>query len=395
MNLKLILVLSISHVFIDLTGMAIPAMLPFLKKALALTYTQVGVVIMVSNLTSSIIQPCFGYLSDRITMKWLLPVSVLLTYAGFSSLGLAPTYPLLLLLVIINGMGVACYHPESFKMMHYFTGSKKATGMSFFQVGGNLGLALGPLLLTYAIEIADLPGTLLFLVLGGFLLALILVYYKELTLPVKSTKNDAPVAGRTESSAESRSDWGSVLLLLFAVTMRSCAHTGLVTYIPFYYINTLQGDAITAARLVFAFLFGGVAGTVLGGIIADRIGYKHFFCLSMLLTVPLLFLFIYSTGIWVFVSIFLVGLVLLSSSSVTIVMGQMMLQNRLGMASGLMLGFVIGVGGIGTGLLGPVADKWGINAVINLMPLMPLIGLVPALILKDPSKQIMKPQQAR
>src|SRR5512139_2068757 len=101
MNLKLILVLSISHVFIDLTGMAIPAVLPFLKNTLALTYTQVGAVIMVSNLTSSIIQPGFGYLSDRIEMKWLLPVSVLLTYVGFSFIGLAPTYPFLLVLVIV------------------------------------------------------------------------------------------------------------------------------------------------------------------------------------------------------------------------------------------------------------------------------------------------------
>jgi MFS transporter, FSR family, fosmidomycin resistance protein len=395
MNLKLILVLSISHVFIDLTGMAIPAMLPFLKNTLALTYTQVGAVIMVSNLTSSIIQPGFGYLSDRIEMKWLLPVAVILTYVGFSFMGIAPSYRLLLVLVIVNGMGIACYHPESFKLMHYFTGSRKATGMSFFQVGGNLGLALGPLLLTYAVEIADLSGTLLFLILGGLLLSLILVYYKELTLPVASKKSGAPVAGKVESPAENKSDWGSVLLLLFAVTMRSCAHTGLVTYIPFYYINTLQGDTITAARLVFAFLFGGVAGTVLGGIAADRIGYKYLFCLSMLITIPLLFLFMHVTGIWVFVIIFLAGFTLISSFSVTVVMGQMMLKNRLGMASGLMLGFVIGVGGVGAGMLGMVADRWGINAVLNLLALLPAIGLVPALLLSDPSKAAPKPAPAR
>src|SRR5512139_161687 len=141
-------------------------------------------------------------------------------------MGIAPSYPFLLVLVIINGMGIACYHPESFKLMHYFTGTKKATGMSFFQVGGNLGLALGPLLLTYAVEIADLPGTLLFLILGGLLLSLILVYYPQLTLPVAGEKGAAPVAGKAGALAEEKSDWGSVLLLLFAVTMRSCAHTG-------------------------------------------------------------------------------------------------------------------------------------------------------------------------
>ena len=384
MNLKMILILSLSHLFIDLTGAALPAMMPFLKDALQLTYTAVGIVIMVSNLTSSIIQPCFGYLSDKIEIKWLLPVSVILTYAGFSSVGLAPSFIVLLILVIINGMGVAAYHPESTKIMHYFTGSRKATGMSFFQVGGNLGLALGPLLITYAIKFANLSGTLLFLIGGLLILGILLLFLKELTLPIKIETSDLQTQQVDSSPRGGESGWASMGLLIFAVAMRSWVHMGLITFVPFYYINILKGDAITGGRLVFVFLMGGVVGTMIGAIIADKIGHKYYFCLSMILAVPLLFLFLQVKGIWVFFILFLIGLVLISSFSVTIVMGQTILRNQLGMASGLMMGFVIGVGGLGAGLLGLIADAWGILTVVKLIAFMPAIGFIPILMISYP-----------
>jgi FSR family fosmidomycin resistance protein-like MFS transporter len=384
MNLKIILILSLTHLFIDLTGSALPAMMPFLKDALQLTYTGVGIVIMVSNLTSSIIQPCFGYLSDKIEIKYLLPVSVILTYAGFSSVGLAPSFIVLLILVIINGMGVAVYHPEGTKIMHYFTGSRKATGMSFFQVGGNLGLALGPLLITYAIKFANLSGTLLFLIVGLPILGILLLFLKELTPPIKVETSDLRTQGVDSSPGGGESGWASMGLLIFAVAMRSCAHMGLITFVPFYYINVLKGDAITGGRLVFVFLMGGVVGTMIGAIIADKIGHKYYFCLSMIFAIPLLFLFLQVKGIWVFFILFLTGLVLISSFSVTIVMGQTILRNRLGMASGLMMGFVIGVGGLGAGLLGIVADTWGIFTVVKLIAFMPAIGFIPILMISYP-----------
>jgi FSR family fosmidomycin resistance protein-like MFS transporter len=385
MNLKIILVLSLSHLFIDLTGSALPAMMPFLKDALQLSYTAVGVVIMASNLTSSVIQPCFGYVSDKIEIKWLLPVSVILTYAGFSAVGLAPSFVVLLVLVIINGMGVAAYHPEGTKIMHYFTGSRKATGMSFFQVGGNLGLALGPLLIMYAIKLSNLSGTLLFLTVGVPILGILLLFLKELTLPIKLETSDLRTQGGDSLPRSGKSGWVSMGLLILAVTLRSWAHMGLITFVPFYYINVLKGDAITAGRLVFIFLMGGVAGTMIGGIIADKIGHKYFFCLSMILAVPLLFLFLHVNGIWVFFLLFLIGLVLISSFSVTIVMGQTILRNRLGMASGLMMGFVIGMGGVGAGFLGIVADSWGILTVVKLICFMPAIGFIPILMISYPS----------
>ncbi len=381
MNLKLILILSLSHLVTDLTGSALPAMMPFLKNTLQLSYTAVGAVIMVSNMTSSIIQPLFGYLSDKMEMKWLLPISVILTYLGFSLLGLSSSFVVLLIFVMINGLGIAVYHPEGTKIMHYFTGSRMATGMSFFQVGGNLGMALGPLFITYAIAFADLSGTLFYLVLGIPMLTLLLLFSKELSLPAKGDKADLREKKGGSTPVGENRGWGSMALLIFAVSMRSWAHMGLITFVPFYYIHFLKGDAITAGRLVFVFLMGGAVGTLVGAAIADKIGHKYYFCLSMILSVPLLFLFLQVGGIWVFIILFLVGLLLISSFSVTIVMGQMILRNRLGMASGLTTGFVIGMGGVGAGLLGIVADSWGVMTVLNLVVYMPAVGFIPALLI--------------
>ena len=381
MNLKIILILSLSHLFTDLTGTALPAMMPFLKDTLQLSYTAVGTVIMVSNMTSSIIQPFFGYLSDKMEMKWLLPVSIILTCVGFSFVGLAPSLVVLLILVTVNGLGIAVYHPEGTKIMHYFTGSRMATGMSFFQVGGNLGLALGPLLITYAIALADLSGTLFYFILGVPMLGVLLLFSKELTLPVRNGQSDLRERRGGSAPVVENKGWGSMSLLVFAVSMRSWAHMGLITFVPFYYIHVLQGDALTAGRLVFVFLMGGVAGTLIGAAIADKIGHKFYFCLSMILSVPMLFLFLQVGGLWVFIVLFLVGFLLISSFSVTIVMGQMILKNRLGMASGLTMGFVIGMGGVGAGLFGIVADSWGVMTVLKLIAYMPAIGCIPALLI--------------
>jgi FSR family fosmidomycin resistance protein-like MFS transporter len=387
MNLKIILILSLSHLITDLTGSALPAMMPFVKNTLQLSYTAVGAVIMVSNMTSSIIQPLFGYLSDKMELKWFLPASLLLTCVGFSFLGLAPSFVVLLILVTVHGVGIALYHPEGSKIMHYFSGSRMATGMSFFQVGGNFGMALGPLFITYAIAWASLSGTLFYFILGIPMLGVLLLFLKELTLSVKGEKDD--LRDKTGGSALEfkNKGWGAMALLVFAVSMRSWAHMGLITFVPFYYIHVLNGDAITAGRLVFVFLMGGAVGTLIGAPIADKIGHKYFFCLSMILSVPLLFLFLQVGGAWVFIILFLVGFLLISSFSVTIVMGQMILKNRLGMASGLTMGFVIGMGGIGAGLLGIVADSWGVMTVLKLIVYMPAVGFVPALMIPYGSKK--------
>lgn len=391
MNLKLITVLSVSHFFIDMTGTGLAAILPFLKDSLTLNYTQIGAIMMVSNVTSSIIQPGLGYFSDRMHVGWLLPVSIVLTYGGFSLFGLAPTYLLLLVFVGFHGMGVATYHPESFKMAHFLTGNRAATGMSVFQAGGNFGLAFGPLFVTAAMQIAGLKGTLLFLVAGAAILCMVLIFFHELVLPLKTGKQEKGEAHSSSVSVPAAKAWLSMALLVTSVAFRSTAQMGLITFIPFYYIGVLGGDAVNAGRLVFAFMMGGSIGTLVGGIAADRIGHKRFVSLSLACSIPLLFLVLHVSTMWIFFVLFLAGFVLISSFSVTVVMGQTLLRDRLGMASGLMLGFVIGIGGIGAGALGLVADAWGIPAVLRLVVIFPAAALILLLLVSYPKKAFTLP----
>lgn len=383
MNLTLIAVLSIAHILIDMTGSALSAIMPLLQGPLALNYTEVGAAIMVANLTSSVIQPCLGYFSDRTHVGWLLPASIVLAYGSFSFIGLLPSYVLLLFFVGLSGMGVAMFHPESFKMAHHFTGARAATGMSIFQVGGNLGLAVGPLCAALAVQAAGLRGTLLFLAPGLGIFVILLWFNRELTRPLQDAHH-VRSNGRVlpQPSPQERGAWLSMTLLVAAVTLRSWAHMGLITFIPFYYTSVLHGPAVTAGTPVFAFLIGGAAGTLAGGIASDRIGHKRLFGLSLVCSVPLLFLFLHVSGVWAFIVLFLAGFVLISSFSVTVVMGQTILSNRLGIASGLMLGFVIGIGGIGAGLLGFVADTWGIVTMFRLIAIMPALALLPLSMLR-------------
>ena len=173
-------------------------------------------------------------------------------------------------------------------------------------------------------------------------------------------------------------------LLILAVSLRSWAHMGLITFVPFYYIQILKGDPVAAGKLVFVFLMGGVLGTLVGAVIADKIGHKYYFLISMILSAPLLFLFLTASGPWAPFLLFLIGFTLISSFSVTIVMGQRILPQWLGMASGIMTGLVIGIGGVGAGLLGLVADRWGVLTVLQLIAYMPAIGSIPIFMISYP-----------
>ena len=160
MNWKALAILSIVHLITDVNQGALPALLPFFKESLNLSYTMAGGILLFGNLTSSVIQPFFGYLSDKRSLGWLLYAGPFIACLGMAATGLMPSYLLLVICVIICGFGVASYHPEGFKTAYFFTGEKKATGMSIFTVGGNLGIALGPILSLFLVTIYGLKGTI-------------------------------------------------------------------------------------------------------------------------------------------------------------------------------------------------------------------------------------------
>ncbi len=251
-NFKMLLVLSFGHFATDLCQSALPAILPLLKAKLLLSYTMAGVIILVSNITSSIIQPLFGYLSDQKEKPLMLPLGCLAAGLGLSLLAIPDHYEVVLLLTIFSGLGVASYHPEGFKTARSFTGDKVATGLAVFTVGGNVGLALGPLAVTSIITFFTFDYLPLMLVFSLVFLILLALNRRSL-----SQARNVSVQGKTFQTSPSKAEYISLGLIIGVVIMRSCTAFGLMTYIPMNYIDYEKGDPLYAGMLVSVFLLGG------------------------------------------------------------------------------------------------------------------------------------------
>jgi len=380
-NLKILMVLSLGHLVTDIYQSALPAILPFLKENLSLSYTMAGVILMAANFTSSLLQPLFGYLSDRQEKALLLPIGCLCAGVGFSLLSFSSSYALILMLVIVSGFGIASYHPEGYKTAHFFTGEKRATGMAIFSVGGNLGFALGPIISIYIIKYMGFSSLPVIIVPSLVFVAIIIFYWRDIS--ITELKKDR-TAEKVFAQERQKGAYISLSILIAIVIMRSWTQMGLMTYIPFYYINHLKGDPLYAGKLVFVFLLGGALGTLGGAPLADRWGHKRYLIISMLFSTLLLPLIFIVDGYMLFVVLGLLGLTLISTFSVTVVMAQQLLPRNLGVASGLMVGFAIGAGGICVTLLGVIADHFGVPAALESIMIIPLAGFILSMVLRYP-----------
>ena len=381
LNKKALAVLSAAHFMTDINQGALPGLLPFFKEALNLSYTMAGTILLSANITSSIIQPVFGHLSDRRPIGWVLPFSPLIACLGLSLSGLISNYSVLLICVMVSGIGIASFHPEGFKTAYFFTGDKKATGMSIFAVGGNFGIATGPIMALTLVTSFGPRGTLA-IIIPGILIAVILILNMSMfTAPVELAHKEAKKIAKAPLSKNQKISFS---LLVAIATIRAWIQFGLATYIPFYYINYLKGNPLHAGKLVSTFLMAGALGTLIGAPLADRWGHKKFLLISLALSFPLLLLFYYSSGLITFVFLGISGMVLISTFALTTVMGQALLPQNLGIASGMMVGFTISAGGIGVTLLGAIADTWGVPMAIKAIFALPLIAFSLALLVKYP-----------
>jgi len=384
MNKKVLALLSVAHLVTDVNQGALPALLPFFKESLNLSYTLAGVILLLGNISSSVIQPAFGYISDKHPTKWFLPIAPLIACVGLALTGLAPSYFPLLICVIVGGAGIASFHPEGYKTAHFFTGEKKATGMSIFSVGGNLGMALGPIFALTLIQSFGAEGTVV-MVVPGILMAGVLLFSTSWHSPYRPVPSAQKKIERKEPlSPEIKR---SLIILIGIVIFRYWTQLGLLAYIPFYYINFLKGDPIYAGTLTSTFLMAGAAGTLIGSPLADRWGHRKFLSITMILVVPLLLLFYNMKGPILFVIIGITGMALICTFSVTVVMGQTLLPQHLGMASGLMVGFSVGTGGVGVTLLGMIADAWGVPAAMKSILILPILGFILSVLLDYPTKR--------
>jgi FSR family fosmidomycin resistance protein-like MFS transporter len=379
--------LSSGHLATDLAQGSLPALLPFLTIRFDLSYTMVGALVLAATISSSIIQPAFGFWSDARGALWLLPAGVALAGIGIAFASIAPSYALVLLGVLASGLGVAAYHPEGSKFASYVSGRRRASGMSLFSVGGNLGFALGPLVASFFVITLGLglDGGV-FVALPGLIVAGMLL----LALPHLARFEPDEVVQARRSAAGN--DWRGTWMLLAIVGLRSLAHMGLFTFVPLYEIS--RGlSAAYGTRLLALFLFAGAIGTLIGGPLADRVGRRRVLLGSFIVSPPLIATYVLVGGPVGAVALFFAGMAVIGTFSVSLVMSQEYMPGRVGMASGLSIGLAIGLGGIAALALGAVADAVDLEAAVLATALGPAICIVLTLML-PPSRTVLATEPA-
>ena len=359
------------HLCVDLCQGAVPAMLPFLAAERGYSYAALGALVLFSTIGSSIVQPLFGLLSDRIATPWLLPGGLVLAGVGIALAGPAPTYALTAVAVAVSGLGVAAFHPEGAKFAGFASAERKGRGMSLFSVGGNAGFALGPLLTTPLVLVFGLSGTLALVV---FPLAAAVLVVREL-----GRLRGLEEVGAPASAATGEDDWGAFTRLGGLIALRSGVYFGLQAFVPAYFVAELASTEAAGNAALTIMLAMGAVGTLVGGGLVDRWGARAVLIGTQLLLLPLLVVLPLVGAAAATVVLGLVGCVAIASFSITIVLGQAYLPSRVGLASGITLGLAIGLGGVSATALGLIADAAGLHAVLWTIAALPVPAVALAL----------------
>ncbi|MBV9654016.1 MAG: MFS transporter [Acetobacteraceae bacterium] len=367
---------SLGHFLNDLVQSLLPAIYPILKQNFALDFGQIGLLTLAFQLTASLLQPVVGTYTDRRPLPYSLPLGMVATLVGLLLLSVAPTYGSLLLAAALIGLGSSVFHPESSRVARMASGGRHGLAQSLFQVGGNGGAAVGPLLAAF-IVLPHGQGSIAWFsvvaLLGIALLTVVGVWYsRRLT--------SARASGKTEVSVKpglSRRKIAISLAILGALIFSKYFYlASLNTYLTFYLIQKFHVSVASAQIHLFVFLAAVAIGTVLGGPIGDRFGRKYVIWFSILGVFPFTAMLPYVGLMWTGVLTVVIGLILSSAFSAIVVYAQELVPGRVGTIAGLFFGFAFGMGGLGAALLGELADHTSIFFVYHICAFLPLIGLL-------------------
>jgi MFS transporter, FSR family, fosmidomycin resistance protein len=366
-----------AHAFNDMNQSIVPAILPFLIAQRHLSYAAAASLVLSLTISSSVIQPLFGYITDKRSIPWLIPAALLCGMFGTVLLGMAPTYELLLCATLVAGIGSAAFHPEAARTANMISGSQRATGMGFFGLGGNIGFAAGPIVVTPAILFLGLHGTGLIMIPG----VLYALFFGLFEMRRFATLREPPK--KFSSNSERGDRWGAFALLTTTIVLRSMVFFGIMTFTPLFCIAVLgatkaQGNTVLAMTLIAA-----AAGVITGGRLGDRVNRRFLIQVSML-SVAILAPIVAFAGhaqvalAAVAVLFVVLGFLMQLSQSVTIVLGQDYLPTRIGTASGVTLGLAISMGGFAMPFLGRLGDTHGLIPVIVAIGAIALAALLTA-----------------
>jgi FSR family fosmidomycin resistance protein-like MFS transporter len=367
--------LSATHLLNDMIQSLILAIYPVLKDGFHLSFTQIGLITLTYQITASLLQPLVGMVTDRRPMPYSLPVGMGFTLCGLLLLSVAPSFSLLLLAAGLVGTGSAIFHPESSRVARLASGGRHGLAQSVFQVGGNTGSSLGPLLAAWII-VPHGRGSVAWFSLAALLAIVVLLQVGRWYGAHHVARSRAIVHHPAVASLSRPRIVGALAILGLLIFSKYFYLASLSSYYTFYLIHTFGVSVQSAQVHLFAFLFAVAAGSLIGGPIGDRIGRKWVIWVSILGVAPFTLLLPHVGLAWTGVLSVVIGLILASAFSAILVYAQELIPGRVGMISGLFFGFAFGMGGIGAAVLGNLADAHGIAYVYQLCAYLPLMGLI-------------------
>jgi MFS transporter, FSR family, fosmidomycin resistance protein len=374
MNRRALALLSVGHLLIDLCQGIVPALAPFLVERRGFSRAEAAGLVFAISATSSVVQPVFGQLADRLAMAWLLPASIFLTGTALALGAQATSYTAVLLAFGLSGLGVAAFHPEAARKANLASGDRRTTGMSFFSIGGGIGFALAPAITLAVVQVRGISGLMVLIYptaiiagcfLGRFGLAgLAGRFLGRGDRPPASTHHQAGA----KPSSNGHDDWRAFRILSGATVLRSIVFYGLNTFLALYFMSRWHQTAAQASRAMVVFLGTSLVGTLLGGWMADRFGRRRVLRVGFTGATVLLAAFLSTPDrTWAMALLVPLAIFLFLPTSVLVVLGQEYLPNRVGLASGVTLGLAVSVGGMCAPLLGLLADRYGMGLVIAIL----------------------------
>ncbi|MEI3599819.1 MULTISPECIES: MFS transporter [Oceanobacillus] len=384
---SILFIIGLTHLLNDSLQAVIPAMFPILERSLGLTFTQLGFITFTLNMVASVMQPVVGMYTDRRPMPYALPLGLLSSMFGMLGLAFAPNLPTILISVVLIGLGSAVFHPEGSRVAYLAAGNKRGLAQSIYQVGGNSGQALAPIITALVLVPMGQFGAIWF-VLVAFIASMFLVYISrwyagQIEVVKKATKKEKKSTETKQKQKLPKVIRNAVILLVFVVFVRSLYHSAISNYYAFYAIQNYGVSIAESQTFIFVFLLTGAIGTFIGGPLADRFGKKAVIMGSLLAPVPLTIILPYVGPLVALILIGIIGTLILSSFSVAVVYGQEMVPGKVGTMSGLIVGLAFGMGAVGSVFFGSLIDWIGLNPTMIIVSFLPLLGLLTVMLPSD------------
>lgn len=366
--------ISLSHLLNDMIQSLILALYPLLQSEFSLSFVQIGMITLTFQVTSSLLQPVVGYYTDKYPMPWSLPIGMCFTLCGLVILAMAGSFPMVLLAAGLVGTGSSVFHPESSRVARMASGGRHGLAQSLFQVGGNFGSSLGPLLAALIIAPYG-KGNVGWFVLAA-LLAIIVLLQISRWYAAQHRMAKGKIVAPIVNPLPRKQVIQAVSVLLVLIFSKYFYMASISSYYTFYLMHKFGLSVQNAQFHLFAFLFAVAAGTVIGGPVGDKIGRKYVIWGSILGVAPFTLFLPYVSLYWTGILTVIIGFILASAFSAILVYAQELMPGRIGMVSGLFFGFAFGMGGLGAAILGLVADHSSIELVYKICAFLPLLGIL-------------------